>query len=71
MNSMVLFLYVILKSVERRNDFMIVKHYCPFCGKLIKVEKVIGEDRRRAKIVKENVKTICKVLGKSCENIHR
>lgn len=49
---------------------MIVKHYCPFCKKLIRVEKVIGENRKKAKIVKENMKIIYEVLGKKCELIH-
>lgn len=49
---------------------MIVKHYCPFCKKLISVDKIENENRRMAKITKENMTSICKVLGKSCEFIH-
>jgi hypothetical protein len=49
---------------------MIVKHYCPFCKKLISVDKIAVEDRRMATITKENLNTIFKVLGKSCESIH-
>ncbi|GEM_PF-5013361 len=49
---------------------MKVKHYCPFCKKLIRIETLTDEDRKRAKTVKENMKNICEVLGKSCELIH-
>lgn len=49
---------------------MKVKYYCPFCKKLIRIETLTDEDRKRAKTVKENMKNICEVLGKSCELIH-
>lgn len=49
---------------------MIVKHRCPFCKKVIRVETIETEDRRIAKITKENMKSIFTVLGKSCTSIH-
>lgn len=49
---------------------MIIKHYCPFCNKLLGIEKIICEDRKMAKVIKENIKTINIVLGKNCEKIH-
>ena len=49
---------------------MIVKHYCPYCRKLISVDKMTEEDRKGARIHKENMQEILKVLGKECRAIH-
>lgn len=49
---------------------MKVKHYCPFCKKLIRVEILTDENRKIAKTAKENMKMINEILGKSCKFIH-